>query len=131
VKDNSELVMGRGAALQAMNRWPCLPSLLGAKIRVKCGHLGEYNLMSGGRVYIDQHGGPVVCAFQVKYAWHNNADLKLVKRSADKLRDFAAKNPHELIFLNFPAIGNGGADVSEVAPLLQNLPPNVTIWMLK
>lgn len=66
--------------------------------------------------------------FKVKHHWRDNADLTLVANSVKELTAHANNNPDIRFHLNYPAIGNGKLDVSQVEPLLQNLPDNVYVY---
>jgi len=44
------------------------------------------------------------------------------------LLQWISLHPTAQIHLNFPGIGNGGLPRTQVFPLLQPLPGNVTIW---
>lgn len=125
-----ELVMGRGAALEAKQRWPHLAKVLAEAT----GGKREYGLAwaRGMETGSKTHLG----CLQVKRSWRDPADLKLIDWSAGKLAAALSKwleNPeHEgkemRVAINYPGIGKGTGGLSEedVAPLLEkhfgNLP---------
>ena len=131
ITTSRELVMGRGAAADAKAKWPTLPTQLGTRICAKWGHMSEYNLAGGFKMQVDETHSVSVAAFQVKYHFKDVANLGLIERSANKLREYALQHPEQVIFCNFPGIGNGKVKPEFVAPMLQNMPANVTFWMLE
>lgn len=123
VKADGRLVMGRGMARQARERFPGLDLALGTQIQVVCGNQGVYGLLISRR-----WPAAKVAAFQVKYHWQRPADLSLITRSATALTWWTRYHADCAIHLNFPGIGNGGLTRTAVLPLLATLPDNVTIW---
>jgi len=123
VKADGRLVMGRGIARQARERFPGLDAALGAQILTVCGSGGFYGLLISRR-----WPAAKVAAFQVKYHWQRPADLSLITRSVTALTWWARYHADCAIHLNFPGIGNGGLARTAVLPLLAALPDNVTIW---
>ncbi len=126
IRNDGELVMGAGIALQAKKIFDGLPLALGRKIENKCGHLGTYGTLPSNRKEIDK-----LVAFQVKTHFKNQADLGLIEKSANQLSTIATKYPNKRLDLNFPGIGNGGRDVEKVMPIVKKLPDNVHIWRFK
>ena len=123
LKRNNALVMGRGIARQARDRFPGLDLAFGQAIAGRCGHLGRYRLLVS-----PQWPNAKIGAFQVKTHYGQSAELALIKESAAALAEWCALHPHQTAHLNFPGIGNGGLLHEEVAPLLATLPHQVTIW---
>ena len=119
VKRNGELVMGRGIALEAKTRFPGLAQSFGETISNTCGHLGEYNI-------ILPKPGSKIGAFQVKYFWGDQADLKLIERSVNALIKIAPN--YTRIDINFPGIGNGRLKYDDVKAIVDRLPENVHVW---
>ena len=119
----NKLVMGRGIARQAKERFSGLDLALGSQIQTACGNLGFYGLLISMRWPTAKLGG-----FQVKYHWQNAADLNLITKSTIALKWWARYHHDCQIHLNFPGIGNGGLEKTAVLPLLEQLPNNVTIW---
>lgn len=126
IRNDGELVMGAGIALQAKKIFDDLPLALGRKIKKKCGHLGVYGTLPSNRKEIDK-----IVAFQVKRHFKNKADLNLIQKSASQLSTIATKYPNKRLDINFPGIGAGGRDVEEVMPIVKQLPDNVHIWRFK
>lgn len=126
IRNDGEVVMGRGIAKQTKNLFEDLPLALGNKIKGRCGHLGTYGVLPTNRNENDKF-----VAFQVKTHFKNDADLSLIRASTEGLGQMASKYEERRFDLNFPGIGNGGRDQSEVMPIVKELPDNVHIWRFK
>ena len=120
---HGRLVMGRGIAKQARDRFPGLAAVLGQQIQLQCGSLGTYGLLISPRWPTAKLG-----AFQVKYHFGETADLALIQQSAAALHRWATAHPDVAIHLNMPGVGNGRLSRTAVLPYIQQLPHNVTIW---
>lgn len=120
---DGRLVMGRGLARQARERFPGLDAALGAQIQTLCGSQGFYGLLISRR-----WPAAKLAAFQVKHHWQRPADLSLIARSVTALTWWARYHADCAIHLNFPGIGNGCLARTAVLPLLTSLPDNVSIW---
>ncbi len=108
IKANGELVMGKGIALQARQRYPDIPKTLGSYIK-------EY----GTRVALDgQHG---LIFFPTKYDWRKASDLKLIEVSACELTEQLelVKGYPTPIYMPRPGCGNGGLNWEDVKPVLE------------
>ena len=114
------LVMGKGAALQAKQRFPYIDDICGCQIKQEGLVLKTYGLL----VILPNFG-----IFQVKKHWSERASLDLIRRSATDLRYLAQDAPYYKFRMNFPGIGAGGLTRDQVEPLLQDLPDNVIICM--
>jgi len=105
VKNNGEAVMGRGVALQAKNRFPELPKILGDLLK-------KY----GNQVYYITtiH----IFTFPVKHNWYEKADLDLIEKSC---RELGRSNCPgiEPYYMVRPGCGNGGLDWKNVKPILE------------
>jgi hypothetical protein len=116
------LVMGRGAALQAANRYPALPFDLSRRIAGRTAY---------GVVVVPPYGNDIqLGAFQVKYHWRETASRELVNLASTMLRHIALAFPDSRFALNYPGIGNGKLTESEVLPIIKRLPDNVYIYKL-
>ena len=120
---NGRLVMGRGIARQARDRFHGLAAALGQQIQQQCGSLGTYGLLISPRWPSAKLG-----AFQVKYHFGETADLVLIQQSAAALHQWAIAHPDVAVHLNTPGIGNGRLLRTAVLPLVASLPSNITIW---
>jgi hypothetical protein len=122
-KDTHALVMGRGIARQAKERFPKLNLALGKQIQTICGSLGEYGLLISPRWPAAKLG-----AFQVKRHYSQPASLELIQRSTAALCTWCAEHPDADVYLNFPGVGYGQLHREDVLPIISQLPEQVTIW---
>jgi hypothetical protein len=112
VNEAGECVMGRGCALQAKQRYPGLPYLLGKYIKrwgnrpfvlLPRGCPGDYALLS----------------MPVKHVWSDPADPALIATSAGLLRAIVDKFGYERVLVPRPGCGNGRLAWADVRPLLE------------
>ena len=132
---NGALVMGRGAALEAKQRWPALARALGQSTRGR----REYGLAFAREM--ETGSKTKVGCLQVKRAWRDPADLKLIDWSVGKLAAAVAKwlaNPeHEgrslRVAINYPGIGQGtgGLEEEDVRPILEKHFANLPVVVYK
>lgn len=113
VKKNGEAVMGRGVALEAKNRFPDFPKLLGYQIKYKwrnIPHLFE---------------SKKIITFPVKHNWDEKADLNLIRASAMNLLVLLANYQNtsgraiEKLYIPKPGCGNGRLDWVDVKKALE------------
>jgi hypothetical protein len=123
IRQDGALVMGRGIARQANNRFPGLDLALGREIARRCGNRGEYGLLVSPR-----WPGAKLGAFQVKADFARPASLFLIRHSVAALLAWCERHPHATVHVNFPGIGNGGLSRVQVLPLLESLPDSVHVW---
>lgn len=118
VKANGECVMGRGVALQAKQRYPEFPRMLGEKL--KAGNIPyffpEYNLYS----------------FPTKHKWWQKSDLTFIRSSLCFMQCMMQHPDQNIkhIYLPKPGCDNGGLSwETEVEPILRDVidPKLVTI----
>jgi len=124
IKKNGCLVMGKGLALEARRKIPGIDQRFGQEITLSGGHLGSYGLIV---LEIENPCRQIVGGFQVKKYFKNQADLKIIKYSTEKLL-LLARTLKIRIDLNFPGIGNGRLKKEEVLPIIEKLPDNVYVW---
>ncbi|NKQ35780.1 MAG: hypothetical protein HF973_09220 [Chloroflexi bacterium] len=122
-KGTHALVMGRGIARQARDRFPGLDAALGKQILSVCGNQGQYGLLVSPRWPEARLG-----AFQVKQHYSHVASLELIQRSTTALCAWCAEHPAVMVAVNFPGIGNGRLRREDVLPIVAQLPDQVTIW---
>lgn len=126
VKTNGCLVMGRGAALCMMQKYPGIPRIFGDLIRKRFEEAGHdsYGLLVAPGI-----ANPMLGAFQVKHYFKEKAGLDLIRNSTELLHLRASRVWKTLrIFLNFPGIGNGELQREDVLPIIECLPNNVEVW---
>jgi hypothetical protein len=117
------LVMGRGIARQAKERFPGLDVAMGKQIQALCGNQGIYGLLVSPRWPVAKLG-----AFQVKRHYSQVASLELIWRSTAALCAWCIEHPTATVAVNFPGIGNGRLPREIVLPIVTQLPEQVTIW---
>ena len=125
VRKDGAVVMGRGIASQAKNKFPYLPYHFADR-------LGVLNLLFGeGECLVDSIGTyekQLVGFFMVKDHWRSPADPAIIGRSVQELLDWLSDTPYKRVDLNFPGIGNGKLKREDVLPIIEQLPDNVHIW---
>lgn len=113
-----ELVMGRGAAKEARDKFPGFAKLMGEIIAWNGYEGGLYGIsIAFGRW---RHQGATLGTFQVKRHYKDRASLRIIQESARRLHENTRSFKH--IFLNFPGIGNGRLAYERVLPILLLLP---------
>ncbi len=126
IKRNGALVMGRGIAREARDRFPGLDGILGRWIADTVGPESRYNLLISPRWPKARLG-----LFQVKFHWKESADITLISEGVDDLIEWCSDNPGKEVALNYPGIGNGRVHPMQVAPFVNKLPDCVTLWTKK
>jgi hypothetical protein len=118
VKNDGTLVMGRGTASQAKERYLGLEYELGKLVR------------SGGNIchFLNKRK---LFTFPVKHRWMEDADLDLIARSSIQLGHIASASPRETFYLPRPGCGNGRLTWDVVKPYLEHLPNNVVCVSLR
>lgn len=116
VKNNGELVMGRGNALQAARKYPRLPHILGLYVKTSGNmvhYLKEVNIIS----------------FPVKHDWRDKADIELITKSCIQLNAIL-DNLNRYAVLPRPGCSNGGLDwETEVKPVISKILSD-RVWVI-
>ena len=117
IKPNGALVMGAGFAKQVRDRLPGFDKRAGERVQ----QMGTpYGVLSVSRKW---------GIFQVKHHFKDQADPVLILMSAKQLARTASVDlPDWTFHLNYPGIGFGGLEKSQVKNLVSCLPDNVHIW---
>ncbi|MCB0093315.1 MAG: hypothetical protein KDE54_35745 [Caldilineaceae bacterium] len=123
LKRTGDLVMGAGIALQAAQRFPMLPSALGAAIRMNGCASRFYGLLVSPRWPTAK-----IAAFQTKIDWRKPSATHFIATSVDQLCAWLADHPTARVDLPFPGIGHGGLTPAQVMPIIARLSDNVHIW---
>lgn len=114
-RKDGAVVMGRGIAREAKERFPDLPY-----------HFGR-RLESNGNQFVGCISDPI-WYFMVKDHWAQPAKLEIIDASVEdclyKFNEFDGMR----VDLNFPGIGNGQLSREDVLPLMERLPDNFHIW---
>jgi len=127
IKANGALVMGKGAAEEARDRFPGIDLKLGEIIKnYQISPPRKYGLL----VILWPGLSVPIGIFQVKYHWKDIARLDLIRYSTVQLFKHIIYSSPQSIYLNFPGIGNGQLAEADVLPIISLLPDNVTIWRL-
>ena len=129
INKNGQLVMGRGAAKQAVEYYNYLPGIAASKIMKVGTMLGNnvYEYFFIARILKTSDNFNQIGLFQVKHRFDEHADLRLIRESSTSLEWYAKEFPDLDIRMNFPGIGFGGLTKKQVLPILSSLPNNVTI----
>jgi len=115
------LAMGRGAAKEAVSRFPGVDKYFGTEITLweKRFNGDEYGFIC--------HPTLPIGIFQVKYHFKCKASTRLIRMSTLMLGRYSKGGMR--IAMNFPGIGYGGLTRSVVLPLICELPDNVEVWL--
>jgi hypothetical protein len=108
VKKDGTCVMGRGCALEATQKFPGLPKLLGDLITAK-----------GNVVHFLIREMPALLTLPVKHKWFEKADPQLIALSCVCLVRLADVNGWKTIVLPRPGCGNGQLKWEDVKPILE------------
>lgn len=115
IKKNGALVMGRGCAKEAAQRFSLLPIRLGNQVSI-----------AGNHVHVDMlpPSTYILITFPVKHNWWEKADIELIRQSAHELMnlDLMKSNALQDVLLPRPGCGNGGLDwFTEVKPVIESI----------
>ncbi len=112
VKNNGENVMGAGLALQAKNKYPCLPILLGSELKER-----------GNIPILFKHYK--IITFPTKNHYKDKSDINLIERSCYYLSNLII--PQEEIYM--PKIGCGCGQLiwKEVKSIIDKHLPEINI----
>jgi len=107
-KPNTELVMGRGVALQAKQIFPDISYKLGNLVRKNGNHC----------FFLEQER---VISFPTKNHWKNKSEVSLIKRSCLELNDIIEQNNLDAVYLPKPGCSNGGLNWEFVKKQIENI----------
>ncbi len=128
INARGRLVMGAGAAKQALDRHFALDDKAGTMILANHkGLFGSAYLYGFLPVVYNKKNQTGVGIFQTKWHWEDAADTMLIRLSSEALAQFAALHPNWTIRMNYPGIGLGGLPKSVVEEHIRKLPDNVTV----
>ena len=102
--------MGRGCAREAKAKVPGIER-----------HFVKLLRAHGNRVMrLARLGdGSVLASFPVKHHWHEEADPRLIRRSAHQLVDLADKWGYSRLLIPRPGCGNGSLSWEDVRPIIE------------
>jgi hypothetical protein len=109
VNKKGAAVMGRGCALEAKQRYPGIPFILGDMIKARGNHVHIF----GSELEVP------LASFPVKHNWWEKADFTLIERSTMELLELVNRLAIDSIVMPRPGCGNGQLDWSDVKPILQ------------
>ncbi len=112
LNSKNELVMGKGNALTVKKLYPDLPKDIAPKIKDK------YLIAFHNNIF----------AFQSKYHYRDDSDLKLITQSVEELKRHAKINNDKIFALPVPGTGNGNLGLDEVLECFIDLPSNIHLW---
>ena len=117
-KSDEHLVMGRGIAREAAQRYPGLQFMAGKLV-------SAYSVPYGVIIL------PIkpFALFQVKTHWQHDAELSLIEHTVRCLLLHA--KGYNTVDRNFPGIGNGKLLMEDVLPVIDCLGDNVNVWIKK
>lgn len=122
IKNDGSVVMGRGIAKQAKERYPDLPFDFGKRLLEEPPH--DRSCVG----YIGHYEETPIWYFMVKSNWMRPAELDIIRQSVFDMTHVYPTLLNKRIDLNFPGIGNGQLLRRDVLPLLEVLPDNVHVW---
>ncbi len=127
LKSRGELVMGKGAALQAKKLVPGLDQRFGQLVSLFGSQHGEEFWLYG--LLVDPYWPTQnIGAFQTKTHFSHDSTLAMIAFSTGQLWQWCQTHRNIQINLNFPGIGLGGLQRDMVLPVIKWLPSNVTVW---
>jgi hypothetical protein len=116
VKSNGHAVMGRGIAIEATQRDPSVSLVLGHRIHERGNHVHL--------IHLGAYPGDVEwLSMPVKHHWKQDADPRLISRSAEELVTMVGSRPkpYGTVWMPRPGCGNGRLNWSDVKPLLDDV----------
>lgn len=123
VKNNGELVMGAGCALQAKKKNPYIPKIIGEDVKENGNTVLIYNNL------FEEFD---LATFPVKNVFWERARLSLIRKSCRELR-YLTRSKYDCVVLPKPGCGNGKLEWEKVRPVLEEELPEpiycvITEW---
>jgi hypothetical protein len=122
IRKDGAVVMGRGIAAQAKERYPTLPYDFADQLKNLHPEVDQRNVG-----FIGKYEETSIYWFMVKNHWKEEASLNIIRESVFQLQ-YGFDWRDIRVDLNFPGIGNGRLNRQSVLPLLKELPDNIHIW---
>ncbi len=108
VRENGCLVMGKGCALDAKQKYPNIDK-----------KLGDFVTKYGNRVFLCLP--EKIISFPTKEHWKDKSSVALIIKSAGQLVDLCNKFHLDNIVLPAPGCGNGQLRWSNIKPILEDI----------
>jgi hypothetical protein len=125
--NKGKLVMSRGIAAEALERFPGVDAALGKSIQQK-GKLIEGGAWMYYLLTSDKWPEAKLGCFQSKHLWSTLSSMDVIVISWAFLFLWIQDHPTAKIHMNFPGIGLGLLPEWKVMPYLEQLPDTVTVW---
>lgn len=127
ITKDGRLVMGRGCAREARDRYKGLDLKLGKQVK-KEGNVALLHRLSVPTGEYPQW----LFTFPVKHYWRDTADIVLIINSARQIEEMIRLwSPHRTVFMPRPGCGNGKLDWGFVKPFLDEILPDNFIAVTK
>ena len=118
VKNNGELVMGAGIALQFANKFPGLADFFGRGVK----EMGNHVQHAWYRLPNQNNREICIISIPTKHHWKDKSDMFLILRSIKELVQKADDLKLKKIVLSRPGCGLGGLDYeTQVKPAIQHI----------
>ncbi len=137
VRKDGKAVMGRGIAKEAAGRFRWLPQTLAEHIKHNGNIVGcwgaDYDPTYDKSYFIISFPVKPIYGSRGEMGWQANADLNIIKQSAEDLMAFPKWQIPKTILLPRPGCGNGGLKWEQVKPVIEPiLDDRVTVvtWLV-
>ena len=117
INKDGHLVMGAGIAKDAKNKCISLAPFLGQMVK----------WYGNKPIYVPTHN---IISFPTKYNWKDNSDIKLIKQSAQIIKEMIKFYGLSGVISPWPGCSNGGLTVEEVQPILENIWDSDKFWIV-
>ncbi len=114
IKHTGTAVMGRGCARQAADIWPHFPRILGDAMKVH----GNVVMCHPAVDLVEPFLYHAVVTFPVKHNWWEEADIELIRQSAEQLQALVDSEGWNCIYVPKPGCGNGKLNWDSVKPII-------------
>lgn len=115
IKNNGALVMGAGVAKAFKNKIKDLDTKAGHLVKLN-GNVCQVVMSLAGTKY---NSDTKIVSFPTKNHWRNPSDIKLIKRSAEKLMSLANEHGWKRVALPKPGCFNGGLSWDDVKDIIK------------
>lgn len=123
LRKDGRLVMGAGIAKAVRDNYPKVDEWFGRALLTRGNEdVYRFNFLHG--IYNLQAIG----ALQTKLHYSDKSPLTLIEESLNLMLRKASSAGYEEVHLTMPGCGNGGLRLSDVLPLVEQLPDNYYVW---